>query len=344
MDPLAQVVHVVEVLFPALIDRLQQQVALKRAHQLITKLFFARIIERHCLGNDALLQRGAIKVAGEHARGGQLVVERADRHQVGKRDEQPGQVPIFDVVARRVFVDQTACNVADLGPRLLTKVCALENLVAVGVNDAALLVHHVVVLEHALADQEVLLLNLALRFFDLLREHSRLDRFLVAFLVGPTEAVENLVDPVAGKKANEIVLCAEEETRFAGISLTAGAAAQLVVDPARLVPLGANNEEASRLEHFFARVGNLRLLLDDQRRHLLSKLRLVRLYATGNQLFAREVLRAAAKLDVDATASHVGGDCDGAGAAGFGDDLALALGVLGLCVKNGVRDSSLREH
>ena len=70
----------------------------------------------------------------------------------------------------------------------------------------------------------------------------------------------------------------------------------------------------------------------------------MRLDAAGDQLLTGKVLRAAAELDVDATAGHVGGNRDGAGAAGFGDDLALALGVLRLSVKNGVRDSALREH
>ena len=58
---------------------------------------------------------------------------------------------------------------------------------------------------------------------------------------------------------------------------------------------------------------------------------------------AREVLGVAAELDVDAAAGHVGRDRDGAGAAGLGDDLALALGVLGLGVQHGVRDAALLE-
>ena len=58
--------------------------------------------------------------------------------------------------------------------------------------------------------------------------------------VDGAEAVEDLVDPVAGEQADEVVLGGEEEARLAGVALAAGAAAQLVVDPARLVALGAD--------------------------------------------------------------------------------------------------------
>ena len=119
-------------------------------------------------------------------------------------------------------------------------VAALEHLVAVLVDDLALLVHDVVVLEDALADEVVLLLDLALGVLDLLREHLRLDRLLLAVLGLRAEAVEDLVDPVAGEQAHEVVLGGEEEARLAGVALAAGAAAQLVVDPARLVALGAD--------------------------------------------------------------------------------------------------------
>src|SRR6185295_14541691 len=112
----------------------------------------------------------------------------------------------------------------------------------------ALLVHHVVVLEDALADEEVLLLDLALGVLDLLREHLRLDRLLFALLAGGPEAVEDAIDAVAGEQAHEVVLGGQEEARLAGIALAAGAAAQLIVDSPRLVALGAADEQAAGLE------------------------------------------------------------------------------------------------
>ena len=56
------------------------------------------------------------------------------------------------------------------------------------------------------------------------------------------------VDPVAGEEADEVVLAGEVEARLAGVALAAGAAAELVVDPPRLVALGAEDVEAAELD------------------------------------------------------------------------------------------------
>ena len=132
----------------------------------------------------------------------------------------------------------------------------------------------------------------------------------------------------------------QEEARLARVALAAGAAAQLVVDPARLVALGADDEQAAGLEHLLVVVGDARL---DRRQDLGEALVVVRvagLEAELGQLELREVLGVAAELDVDAAAGHVGRDRDRAGLAGLGDDLALALGVLGLGVEDRVRDAA----
>jgi hypothetical protein len=63
------------------------------------------------------------------------------------------------------------------------------------------------------------------------------------------EAVQDAVDAVAGEQAHQIVLGGEEEARLARITLPAGAAAQLVVDPSRLVALRAADVQATGLEH-----------------------------------------------------------------------------------------------
>src|SRR3954447_11709552 len=138
-----------------------------------------------------------------------------------ERDEHALEVPVLDEVARRVLVDDARDDRRDLLARGVAHRLLLEDLVAVGVDDAALLVNDVVVLEHALADEEVLLLDLALGLLDLLGEHPRLDRLLVALLVGAAEAVEDAVDAVAGEQADEVVLGGEEEAGLARVALAA---------------------------------------------------------------------------------------------------------------------------
>ena len=120
----------------------------------------------------------------------------------------------------------------------------MQDAVALLVDHLALHIHHVVVLEDVLAGDEVLLLDLLLRVLDLAREDAGLHRLVV----GQLEPLHDVVDPVAGEQAHEIVMPGEVEARLAGVALTAGTAAQLVVDPARLVALGAEHVEAAELD------------------------------------------------------------------------------------------------
>ena len=62
----------------------------------------------------------------------------------------------------------------------------------------------------------------------------------------------------------------------------------------------------------------------------------------GERLLPRHELGVAAEQDVGAAAGHVGGDRDGALAAGLRDDLGLLRVVLG--VQHDVRDAALLEQ
>src|SRR3954451_4302254 len=242
VDALAQVVHVVEVLAPALIDDLEHEIALERAHELLAELGLALVVERHRVLGEQPLELLAVD-----RRAVDLVRAEVDLVDLLELDPELVEVPVVREVARRVLVHQAADDLGDLLAGDGAHVAALEHLVAVAVDDLALLVHHVVVLEDALADEVVLLLDLALRVLDLLREHLRLDRLFLAVVAPRAEPVQDLVDPVAGEQAHEVVLGGEEEARVARIALGAGAPAQLVGDPARLVALRAADEQAAGL-------------------------------------------------------------------------------------------------
>src|SRR5262249_39804852 len=66
------------------------------------------------------------------------------------------------------------------------------------------------------------------------------------------EAGHDVLDPVAREEPHEVVLPQEVEARLACVTLAAGAPAELVVDPARLVALGAEHVQAAELEHALA--------------------------------------------------------------------------------------------
>src|SRR4051794_21164451 len=109
------------------------------------------------------------------------------------------------------------------------------------------------------------------------------------------------------------------------------------------MPLSAEDVQAAGLQDPLP--VSLDLLLD--RREdlvpLLFPLVGLGLDAELDELEVGLMLSVAAELDVDTTAGHVGRDRDRARTPGLGDDLSLALGVLGLCVEHGVLDPRVAE-
>ena len=101
-------------------------------------------------------------------------------------------------------------------------------------------------------------------------------RVLDRLVFGDAEAAHQPFERIRRKDAHERVLERDEKLRLARVALAAGAAAQLVVDAARLVALGAEQRKV-------------------RRRSLLLRT------ASG-------VAGIAAEFDVDAAAGHVGGD------------------------------------
>src|SRR6185295_11955823 len=113
------------------------------------------------------------------------------------------------------------------------------------VDDFALVVGDVVVLEQLLANVEVARLDLALRALDRAGDEARLDRLALGHL----QAIHDRADAVAGEDAHQRVVEAEVEARRPRVALPARAAAQLVVDAAALVALGRDDAQpALRLD------------------------------------------------------------------------------------------------
>ncbi len=139
-------------------------------------------------------------------------------------------------------------DVLDPVADLAGEVVALEHAAPLLVDHHALRVHDVVVLEDVLTRDEVLLLDLLLGALDLPGEDLRLH----GLVVGDLEALHDPVDPVAGEEPHEVVLGGEVEAGLARVALTARAAAELVVDPAGLVALGAEDVQATDLDDAFA--------------------------------------------------------------------------------------------
>jgi hypothetical protein len=121
-------------------------------------------------------------------------------------------------------------------------IVALEQLVALRVDDLALIVGDVVVFEQLLADVEVARLDLALRRFQRTRDERMLDRLALGHL----QALHDRLQAITGKNAQQRIIEGEVEARRPGIALATGTAAQLVVDAPRLVTFRADDVQAAR--------------------------------------------------------------------------------------------------
>src|SRR3954452_14798702 len=245
VDALAQHLHVLEVLAPAHVDDLQDDVALELAHQLRPEVLFLRLVLVAGVGLELLDQRLAGDLSEILA---QLLRRDLRLVELGQRLSERLEIPPLGVLVLGEELDRVLDDLLDPELDLVGEVLPVEHLAPLLVDPPAVPIEDVVVLQRVLADDEVLLLDLLLRALDLPREDLRLH----GLVLGDLEALHDSLDPVAGEEPDEVVLTGEVEACFAGISLAAGAASELIVDPARLVALSAEDVEAARLDDSFA--------------------------------------------------------------------------------------------
>ena len=154
-------------------------------------------------------------------------------------------VPLLGIgVFRHVLGNQVLDRgMAHVGDDLVHRL-VLHPLDALVEDHLALVVHHVVELQQVLADVEVARLHLLLRLLQRLVDPGMDDRLVLL----EAEPLQHGVELVGPEDAHEVVFERQEELGMAGVALAAGAAAQLVVDPAALVALGAEHEQAAGVE------------------------------------------------------------------------------------------------
>ena len=237
--------------------------------------------------------------------------------------------------------DSALDELLDHADDVIVDVLAFQHLTALLIDQLALLVHDVIVLQHVLADFVVAAFHALLGVFDLAGQQLCIQR---GILVHAQAGGEHL-HPFAAEDAQQIVLHGDEELAAARIALTAGAAAQLIVDAAAFVALGAQDVQAAQGNHavvrhigfFFILGAQLGIVRTGGEHHVghvlvmaggqLDDLVLIALLPHGA---AGHVIRVAAQQDIRATARHVGGDGDGAVMAGLCHDGGLAGMMLGV--------------
>ena len=243
VDGLAESIHGVEVLLPEAVNGVQDDILLKsRAGGLVLDLGLAVI------GLDEGLRQPLAVLLDLAALKGALLAAEAHREGGVHPLKQPVDIGLGVVLAREEggdflrhdFVD----HLMDEGARMV----GIHDLVAVAVDDFSLLVHHVVELKGPAAHEVVPLLDPLLGGLDALVEPGMLE--LLALL--HAEGLHDLGHAVGcAEVPHEVVLEADVEAGTARISLTRAASAQLAVDAARLMPLGAQDEKSAQLGDAF---------------------------------------------------------------------------------------------
>src|SRR5579859_5480600 len=235
-NALAELLHLGQILHPLPVDRAQHHVALDVRHQVRADLLDLAVVSLR-RGRVQVL-RQALSPAAQRILGD--LRPSGDRQVRGQVLHEALQVPVLDVPVAAVGLDPLLDDVVDVAHDVVARVGALEDLAPLLVDDLALLVHHVVVLDHVLAGVEVHALDLLLRAGDRTRDPRVLDRL-------DLEAVHQPADPVRRRPddLHQVVFERDEEAAGARVALTARAAAELVVDASRLVALGADDVQAA---------------------------------------------------------------------------------------------------
>src|SRR5947208_537715 len=243
-DALLQVVHAEEVVLPEGVQRLEHDQLLEVARDRWRELLLAPVIGLAHLLDEHVLQAfdtepGALGVGEVQAE-----VELRE-HRIVERLPVP-----FLRRGLGVGVGGDEILREPLGhlDHVLLEVVAREEVPPPGIDHLALLVEDVVILEEVLPDVEVVRLDLLLGVADGARAQAMLDRHALLH----AEALHETLHAVGAEDAEEVVLERQVEARRPRVTLAAAAAAELVVDPPGLVPLGAEDVEAAGFHHLLA--------------------------------------------------------------------------------------------
>ena len=114
---------------------------------------------------------------------------------------------------------------------------AVQNAASLFVDDLTLLVVDLVIVEQVFTDSVVVALDLLLRFFDGGRKHLVLDLLIFRY----AEGFENAHQFFGTEESHQIVFQGNVKTGLTRVSLTAGTTAELIVDTAGLMTLGADD-------------------------------------------------------------------------------------------------------
>ena len=195
-------------------------------------------------------------LVGDALLGGPFVDRHVDVEDALDLGLERGRVPLLGVgVGRNALGHELVDHlVAHVGHGLAHVVVA-HDVDALLEDDLALVVHHVVVLEHVLARIEVARLDLLLGLLQGLVDPGMGDG--LAFL--QAQLLQHAVHAVGAEDPHQVVFQRQVELGASRVALTAGTAAQLVVDAPAFVALGAEHIEAAGIDRLLLLGDHVRL-------------------------------------------------------------------------------------
>ena len=146
----------------------------------------------------------------------------------------------------RVDANRALDVFADVVQDRFAQIFAFQDAAAFAVDQFALPVHHVVVIQNVLARLEIVFLDLLLRPLDHAGQQFGVHRQML--VPRPQQGVVGAV----AEQPPQFVFQADEEAAFARIALPSRAPAQLVVNAAAFVALRAQNEQTAQTPHLVA--------------------------------------------------------------------------------------------
>ena len=251
-------------------------------------------------------------------------------HDIAQFLGHPGHIPVFiGLLDGHMFIGQRIDNFFKSVEKRVFEIFPLEYAVAQRIDRFALRIHDIVIFEKIFTDIEVPPFHALLGGFyrsryqtglngniGLIPAHSKYGHFVLEFL--------------ATKNAQQIVVKRKEKSAHAGIPLTTGTTAQLIVNTARFMAFRPENIQTACGHHFFF-FGRALFAI------FLQKLRIARIVFITADFQAGHKLGIAAQENVRASPGHVGRDGHRPLTARLRNDLRLTAVVLG--IENIVRNA-----
>ena len=229
-DTLAKLIHIVDMVHPLPVDDLQKEDALQLTQHLrIRELGFLQLIKLHRLFLEHMLQLIPVLLLSDALRRNGLQGNGPKQSLV-----QAHQIPVrLLLIVSNQAVHHVLHRIRNHLIDSVAHALAIQHPAPLAIDNLALLVHDLVILQQVLTNAEVVALDLLLRLLNGVRQHLMLNLLILRH----AQRVEHSHQTLGAEETHQVVLQGNIETGLARVALTSGTAAQLVVDTSGLMAL-----------------------------------------------------------------------------------------------------------